>query len=141
MTTTPHDPWHSWRWYWAEAEDAEVYHFAVPSTREGAIANARAEGYASALICEGIPAPLHDDFFRADDAIEQWEEANEDLVDEGGSLEMDPTPEQKAELQQALTAAWTTWRQKHKLGRAWVIDRRNKEVVPLDPAASEARDD
>lgn len=140
-TTTPEAATQAseWNWYWGCGSDPEVYHPA--GSREEAIELATevatANGQEEMTVCEGKPWPLYDDIFDADNVLEIFHDKNDDRCDEDGGLQMEPTHQQKIELETALNAAFKTWRTKHGLGRAWAMDTRNDEVVTLEPAAIE----
>lgn len=124
-----------WQWYWGEGAEPERYHLAG-AAREEAIAAATRDAIdtRTVTICEGMPQPLRDDFFSADNVLDAWHEYNDDLQDEDGELGMDPTHEQKQELEKILNAAFKAWRENYKLGRAWPMDTRSEEIIDLpDP--------
>jgi hypothetical protein len=123
-----------WQWWWGKHAEAERYNGPF-ATREEAVAEAMEESesgeeFPCFTVCEATKAALRDDVFDADWALEQWHDRNEEAQDEDGELGMSPTNEQRAELEQVLTAAFAGWRQKHHLGRAWAFGEiRNTEII------------
>lgn len=127
-----------WGWYWGVGSQPEVYHHA--NSRDDAIEQATEDAtdneHEQMTVCEGKPWALLDDFFDADRVLEDWHERNEEAQDEEGELQMDPDTAQKAELEDALNAAFKAWRAKHNLGRAWCLDTRSEEIIEF-PASAE----
>ena len=129
-----------WTWWWGYGSEPEQYEASF-ATREAAIADAKehaTEAGTEFTICEGKPWPLRDNIFDADHVMDRFHDWNDDRCDEDGDLHMDPTPEQRGELETVLNDAFKAWREKHNLGRAWALDTRNDEVVMLDPVAADA---
>jgi hypothetical protein len=124
-----------WLWWWGFGSQCERYEASF-DTREEALADAMAQlpEYCTdeeVTIAEARRLPLRDDCFSADRVLEDWHNANEEAQDDDGELAMNWTPEQAVELEASLAATLAAWRTKHKLGRAWGLEIRSAEVVPL----------
>ena len=126
-------------WWWGEGSTPECYHPA--NSREEAIylaaESADDTGVYRVTICEGKPWDLRDNFFYAERVLDDWHDFNSDAADEDGELQMEPTNEQRRELEDALNAAFAAWRAKHNLGRAYALHTRNEEVIDLPEAEGE----
>lgn len=125
-----------WKWFWGAGSEPDVYHPA--ESRDDAIAQAQDDaensGCEVATICEGKRKQLTDKVFDADHVLEWWQDHNEECQDEDGELKMNPTADQKTELEMVLNAALATWRAKHDLGHSWSLDTRNEEVIRMEQA-------
>jgi hypothetical protein len=123
-----------WKWYWGYGTEPERYYGRF-ATREEAVvaakAAAQAENRSEMTIVQGRPMPLTDDFFDADQVLDDWHNHNEDLQDEDGELAMKPSFEQKHELEAVLNTAFKAWRAKHQLGRAWSMDTVDETVITI----------
>ena len=132
-----------WRWYWGRGGDPEVFNEAG-DTREEALGEAESEygddeRPATVTICEGRPEALSDDCFFADDVLERWDDHNAEKASEDGELHMDPDAAQKRELEEALRDAFSAWRKKHGLGRAWTLETRKVEEIELVAEGGDAQ--
>lgn len=104
------------RWFWAIGESPAVEEFQVCATREEAIALATSmaidDNVEHISVIYAKPFQYNDDVFdsHADEILEWWFEANE-LTD------LETTRAQDADLEAMLTATFTAWRLKHRIGR------------------------
>ncbi len=118
-------------WYWAEYKDAEQWNGPLID-KESAIAHAvtsidwsedgEKDSCRTVYLVMARPKSLTDDIFSSDDVLDSWHTWNEDSANEYGDLDMDPTVEQRAELERELHKCFAAWRARHHLGRAWMLD-------------------
>lgn len=124
-----------YRWWWGYGTKPEQYGADFP-TREAAIAALpQDQPGAEFTICEARRMPLCDAFFDAEWLLLQWHEHNEDAMGGDSDLQMEPTRDQRMELERDLAAAFSAWRARHDLGRAWNLELRHSEIVIPCPEA------
>lgn len=127
-----------YQWWYGIGKEPEI--FFPAESRE----NAEAEGHREILegnhegetfftIKEARRGALDDDIFVADHVLERFADCNEEMADNDGEIGMENVTEgQKAELADALNDAFSAWRERHKLGRAFQLDEdRNVEVIEV----------
>jgi hypothetical protein len=115
-------------WQWWYSRDKEQWW--PVTTREEAIALGTKEYEGESFsICEARLKPLKDDFFQGWCVVEEFEEANEEVLSPDGPAKT-PTDEALRELEVALAATWFTWRTKHDLFEPWAFaEQRNEEQI------------
>ncbi|CAN7301035.1 hypothetical protein LJR231_001532 [Phyllobacterium sp. LjRoot231] len=122
-------------WYWAHGAEPESYSVVDVSTREAAIAAARADdahvhGFTIIEANKKVPTT---NIFDADNVLEQYEEHNEESWGEDGSM-IHAESAQKAELEKMLADALWVWMGKHGLhGHNYCFgETRNEEYFPAE---------
>jgi len=130
-----------WKFYWGTGGQPEALN-GPAETREAATADALAHAEPGDVftICEARPVTLDNRIFDADWIVERFDCHNEEKQNEDGDcLLEDATDEQLAELEGILNDAFAAWRVKHDVGRAYMLDTRNEEVLTVpEPATADA---
>jgi len=128
-----------WKFYWGNGEQPETLN-GPEETREAAAAEAIANSEPGEVVsvCEARPMTLDNRIFDADWIVERFDSRNEEKQNEDGDcLLEDATDEQLTELEGILNDAFVAWRAKHGVGRAYMLDTRNEEVLTVPEPAGE----
>lgn len=120
-----------YRWYYGLGEHPETYERSFTTRSEAvtaAIEDARGT-YDKVTIVEGRPGTIDPEIFNADNVIEDLHEHNQEISDENGDLGIEPTREQRTDLEQRLATALAQWLWHHKLGAVTAISDFRHELV------------